>query len=80
MAAGKAIVSFKGSVKGIRHLYNGLVIKNGDSEGFSEGILQLINDPKLAKKLGRNVRKTSLNYSWDLIAQKIKKVYEKVSK
>jgi len=54
------------------------VIKNGDSEGFAGGILQLINDPELAKRLGNNARMTALNYSWNLIAQEIEEVYEKV--
>jgi len=80
MAAGKVIVASEGSAKGIKHLYNGLVIKNDYSEGFAEGIVQLINDPELAKRLGNNERMTALNYSWHLIAKKIEEVYEKVLK
>jgi len=78
MAAGKAIVASEGSAKGIEHLHNGLVIKNGDSEGFAHAILQLIKDPELVKKLGRNARKTVLHYRWKQITQEIEEVYEKV--
>ena len=51
MAAGKAIVASEGSAKGIKHLHNGLVVKNGDSKGFAEGILQLIKQPELATNI-----------------------------
>ena len=78
MAAGKAIVASKGSAKGITHLHNGLVIKNGDCEGFAEGILQLIKDHALTKELGNSARMTALHYSWDQIAKGIEEVYEKV--
>ena len=78
MAAGKAIVASEGSAKGIQHLYNGLVIKDGNSNDFAEGILKLIKDPVLVKKLGSNAQKSSRYYSWDRVTQEIEEVYAKV--
>ena len=79
MAAGKAIVASEGSAKGIKHLHNGLVVKNGDSKGFAEGILQLIKQPELAHTLGVNAQKSAIDtYSWDRIAHELEEVYKKV--
>ena len=79
MAAGKAIVASEGSAKGIKDRYNGLVVKNGDSNGFAEGILQLIKQPELAQTLGINARKSVIDtYSWDSIVTKLEGVYKKV--
>lgn len=78
IAAGKAILASEGSAKGITHLHNGLVIKNGDSEGFAEEILQLIKDHALTKELGNSAGMTALHYSCDQIAKEIEEVYEKV--
>ena len=78
MAAGKAIVTSEGSAKGIKHTHNGLVVKNGDSKGFAEGILQLIKQPDLAAKLGFKAKmEVHSRYNWDCIARKIEEVYEK---
>ena len=79
MAAGKAIVASEGSAKGIRHNYNGLVVKNGDSSGFADEILQLIKQPELARTLGINAQKSAHEtYSWDNIVSKLEGAYKKV--
>jgi glycosyltransferase involved in cell wall biosynthesis len=79
MAAGKAIVASEGSAKGIKHKYNGLVVKNGDSSGFAKAILQLIKQPELARTVGINARKSVIDtYSWDSIVNKLEGVYKKV--
>ena len=57
------------------------MIKNDDSKGFAEGILQLIRDPELAKRLVNSSKRDTIDfYNWDRIAQEIEKVYEEVSK
>jgi len=79
MAAGKAIVASEGSAKGIKHLHSGLVVKNGDSKGFAEGILQLIKQPELAYRLGVNAQKNAVEtYSWDRIVHELEGIYKKV--
>ena len=79
MAAGKAIVASEGSAKGIKHLYNGLVVKNNDYKGFAEGILKLIQQPDLAHKLGLNARKSAIDtYNWDRTVIKLEGLYKKV--
>ena len=79
MAAGKAIVTSEGSAKGIEHNHSGLVVKNGDSNGFAQGILQLIKQPDLARRLGINARKSAMDtYSWGSIVNRLEDVYKKV--
>jgi glycosyltransferase involved in cell wall biosynthesis len=79
MAAGKAIVISEGSAKGIKHNHSGLVVKNGDSNSFAEGILKLIKQPDLARRLGINARKSAMDtYCWDSIVNKLEEVYKKV--
>ena len=79
MAAGKAIVASEGSAKGITHLHNGLVVSNGDTQRFAQGILQLIGDPPLAQRLGDNAKRDAANvFNWDRRIQEIEGVYEKL--
>ena len=50
MAAGKAIVAFEGSAKGIKNMINAIVVKNHAWEEFGRNISILIKDRELAKK------------------------------
>jgi glycosyltransferase involved in cell wall biosynthesis len=76
MAAGKAIVSFKGSAKNLEHGHTGLVIENGNIKEFANAILQLLEDSKLSQKLGTNAKIAASNFSWEKAAQKTEEVYE----
>jgi glycosyltransferase involved in cell wall biosynthesis len=79
MAAGKPTVTFEGSAKGVRHMENGLVVKNGDIDAFAEGIIRLLKDRSLAKRLGEQARQTvQKEYRWPAIARQISEVYDKV--
>lgn len=79
MAAGKAIVTFDGSAKGLKNMHNAIVVKNGELEEFAKGILLLIGDRKLAEKLGNNARATvKSEYGWQILAGKIDFIYRKV--
>jgi len=59
MAAGKPIVVFEGSAKGVFHLKNGYVAKNGDVTSLARGIELLLDDKELAKKMSEEARKTA---------------------
>ncbi len=77
MAAGKAIVSFRGSAKGLRHLYNGIVVENYQWEKLGEGMLKLIQDPALARSLGENARRGVLEvFHWRALAMGMGVVYD----
>ena len=81
MAAGKAIVTFEGSAKGLKNMYNAVTVKNDDWEGFGKGILMIVKNPELARGLGRNA-KASINgaFDWSTLAKKIEKIYQKILK
>lgn len=79
MAAGKAIVTFEGSAKGLRDMFNAVVVRNDDWEGFGKGILQLLKNPELAKELGSNARETLRGtFEWSTLAKKIETIYRQI--
>ncbi len=76
MAAGKAIVACEGSAKAIDHLQDGMVVKNGDVNGFAEAVLQLLDDEDLCRRLGEAARKKAETiYSWDTIVKQVESLY-----
>jgi glycosyltransferase involved in cell wall biosynthesis len=79
MAAGKAIVTFEGSAKGLKHMFNAIVARNDNWEELGKGILTLLMNPALASELGKNARKTiEGNFDWNSLAKKIEKIYDEV--
>ncbi len=81
MAAGKAIVSFEGSMGPLEHGKTGLVVENGNCYAFAEAILCLLEDSALACRLGSAARNQVVNqYRWEKTAEKIEAVYERVIK
>ena len=79
MLAGKPIISFAGSAKGVRHLHDAFIISNHDCEALGRGILTLLNDRKLASELGTNARTTVLaNFDWRLICVMIEGIYDRL--
>ena len=57
---------------------NGFLINSGDGEGLTNQILKLINDPKLANKIGKLGRKTAEeNFTWKIIAEKFFTIVKK---
>jgi glycosyltransferase involved in cell wall biosynthesis len=75
-AAGKPIISFEGSGKGLQHMVDALVIQSDDRGEFGRAINRLISDPLLAQRLGENAKKgIEGRYDWQTIARKIEGVY-----
>ncbi|HZC03290.1 MAG TPA: glycosyltransferase, partial [Gammaproteobacteria bacterium] len=76
MAAGKPIVVFEGSAKGLQHLHHALVVPDHDWRALGYGILTLIQDPASAARLGRNARQwADEQFSWGTIVGQIEQVY-----
>lgn len=76
MAAGRPIVVFEGSAKGLQHLKHAVVVKDHDWESLGDGIITLLQNPVLAGMLGRNVKEwVEQNLSWPKIVGKIEEVY-----
>jgi glycosyltransferase involved in cell wall biosynthesis len=76
MAAGKPIVVFEGSAKGLQHQHHALVVPDHDWQALGYSILTLIQDPVSAARLGRNARQwADEQFSWRTIVGQIEQVY-----
>lgn len=76
MAAGKPIVAFEGSAKGLHHMTNAFVASDGDWPGLARGILKLLQAPDLAAQLGNNAREwAKANFAWAKITGEIEDIY-----
>jgi glycosyltransferase involved in cell wall biosynthesis len=83
MACGKAIIG--SSVPGIEDVItdgkNGLLVPAADSEALANAILTLLNDENLSRRLGQMARQLVVEkYSWNIVIDKIEKVYDEVVK
>jgi len=79
MAAGKAIVSFEGSMGPLEHGKTGWVVEDGNCYAFAEAILCLLDDSTLARRLGSGARDHVANqYTWEKASEKIEAVYDRV--
>ena len=79
MLAGRPIVSFAGAAKGIRHLHDGFIVPNHDVEALGRGIVTVLNNRPLARKLGANARATVLSqFDWRQICGKIERIYDRL--
>ena len=76
MAAEKAIVTFEGSAKGLKHMENAFLVKDHDWESMGRSINYLLSNPTVSKMLGEKAQDFVLkNYAWDVITEKIEKLY-----
>jgi glycosyltransferase involved in cell wall biosynthesis len=81
MAAGKPIVAFKGSAKGLEHGKTALVVEDKNTFAFARAILRLLEDTALAKKLATNAKiKVRTEFTWENTAKKTEAVYERLFK
>jgi len=76
MAAGNAIVSFKGSATILEDRKTAMLVEPATDENFAQGILSLLDDPALAQRLRANVKSFVLGrFDWPSIATKLEAVY-----
>lgn len=76
MAAGKPIVSFRGSAPVLENERNGLVVPDGDVQGFAAAIERLLQAPDFARQLGAAARQDiEERYSWQGVAKHVESVY-----
>jgi glycosyltransferase involved in cell wall biosynthesis len=81
MAAGCPIVSCAGSAKHIVHEHTGLVVPDNDVDALADGILRLVADKVLARKLGAQARAFARDeLGWARVAERIEAVYEQVAR
>jgi glycosyltransferase involved in cell wall biosynthesis len=78
-ACGKPVVAFGvGGVKeAVKDGETGFLLELGDTEGFADKLLRLLGDQALHQKMGKAGRKfVTENYTWDLCAQRMLKIYQ----
>ena len=81
MASGKVLIT--SSVKALAEIVvegkTGLVFEKDNAEQLAEKLESVIIDEKLREEIGKNARKWVVeNHSWDLIAQRVTDVYNKL--
>jgi glycosyltransferase involved in cell wall biosynthesis len=77
-ACGKPVVAFDvgGVNEAVHNGETGLLVKRGSSEELGDALLRLLPDKPLREKIGANGRRfVSENFTWDICAQKMLKVY-----
>ncbi len=77
-ACAKPVVAFNigGVNEAVRNGETGLLVKLGDTEEFADALLKLISDKVLQQKMGAVGRRFVVeNFTWDICAQKMLRVY-----
>ena len=76
LASGKPIVS--SDLRAIADVVgdNAVLVEPGNPHAFAEGILKLLNNEEVAKKIGENGKKIIYNYSWEETAKKTYETYK----
>ena len=78
MSTGMAIITTKGT--GCEEVVSdtALLVKPKDANGLRDALLKLIHNPFLCEKLGKMARKRIIdNFSWEAVAKRYLKEYEK---
>ena len=81
MALSKPVVATNaGEVNfAIKHDHNGILVDEGDEDGFANAIIKLLDNKKFATKLGINGRKDVIdNHTWDRHVDKFMDSYKKL--
>ncbi|MEM2102690.1 MAG: glycosyltransferase family 4 protein [Candidatus Bathyarchaeia archaeon] len=79
MACAKPVIASNigGATEIIENNKTGILTPPAQPKTLAEAIIHLLNDPKKARSLGENAKKTAeQNYSWEKIAQKYHKLYQ----
>jgi glycosyltransferase involved in cell wall biosynthesis len=80
MAAGRPIVSFAGSAKGLTHGVDAWVVADGDVDAFADGLHMMLEGPALAHELGSNARRRVFEeFAWAVVADQLEAVYARLS-
>lgn len=78
MASGRPIVATpcNGVPYEMKDPENGFFVEYGDVAKLKKRILELVDDPQLAKEIGERNRKKAEAYTWDIVVKKTFQVYE----
>ncbi len=82
-ASSKPVVAFNigGVNETVQNKETGFLVNRGNVDALADALLKLLTDRALREKMGSNGRKfVSENYTWDICAQKMLRVYSEVLK
>ena len=81
MASGIPVVltDTEGAREYARPDINSIVAQPGDVEALSKGVLSILDDPAVAKRLTDNARRTAREFSWSEAAGRAEKLYNRVA-
>jgi glycosyltransferase involved in cell wall biosynthesis len=80
-ALGKPIItsSLPGICEVMTDEHTCLMSPPGDTKGLADSIMRLLSDENLRQEIGKNAKRiVEKNYTWDHIAEKTMKVYQKL--
>lgn len=82
MACGKPVIGTKvgGIPELIKDEYNGFLVPPNNPDELRKKIEILINNNELRKKIGKNGKEFSKNFSWENTAEKIDRIYNSMLK
>jgi glycosyltransferase involved in cell wall biosynthesis len=80
MASALPTVSFEGSSAILVNEETGLIVSNGDIEGFAKAIIRLADSSSLRIRLGGAARRlVATQYTWERVAETFERVYDRLS-
>jgi glycosyltransferase involved in cell wall biosynthesis len=82
-ASSKPVVAFDigGVNETVQNKETGFLVNRGNVDALADALLKLLTDKALREKMGSNGRKfVSENYTWDICAQKMLRVYNEALK
>jgi len=79
MAAGRAVVSFASSAPGVVHEETGWLVSPGDINALADGIVTLLQQSELARRLGTAAQRyVQANCRWETAAERCEGVYRRL--
>lgn len=79
MAAGLPVVAFAGAAAPVVNGVNGFLAPPADSQAFARAVVDLLNQPQTARRMGREGRRlVERFYSWDKISLDIERIYYQI--
>lgn len=78
LAAGLPVIATYESGLPIENGVNGLIVKSKDEKAIVDAILRLVGDERLREKIGRTAMERMKNYTWDMYASDVVKLYTRL--
>lgn len=79
MAHAKPVIAtYPGGTDFVKENHNGFVIRYGDEEALAEK-MSILFQPDVRKSLGKNAQQFAARQTWEIVAQRLEKIYQEVA-